>query len=626
MKIKLLILSMLFCATSVMAQTGQGEYLEAKRLFEKGEYRNAQNAFSALTTDPYFGTYSSFYFALSAYQQGNVKVAVDMWTQLQQQVPNWDKKNEITFWLAYAYFESEQFDKALNYVEKMNREEQVKIGGALIRKFITPKPLQMIKVLHDQHGENEALGRVYYEKLNDLPYSKRDFKEINRLDEKWSFASNGMSLELLPLVKKDKYRIGVLLPFVYDSTNLDLVFQNTIVMDLYQGMVLACKQLKDKGVNLELVAYDTKKSGAVTQSILNSLPPDYLDLIVGPLYAEPVKLVKAYSSENGVNMINPLSSTWEVISNNPYGYLFKPSQETMALKLAEYADKNLSNKNVMIFYEGTERDSIFAATYKEAMQQAGFSIIRYQELTQESAKEVLDELIEQKEVYYTKAEADSLLLLNSGRFIKEKRLRPADVERAEKYPYIQNNKYHPRYLPVSYDDNNRAVTYYENVLLIGKDSIGHILGATSKNFLANNLISAVETMGDSTILFGYGSWLDFTMLSYTQLERINATLVHPDYIDDSNVSYQSIKKNISSTYKIEPSLYHFLGYEMISQIGRLMKTNGVYFQRGLVNDRFYEGQVLQGIKYGTANDNQVVPLVKFEKAELKIVNKDSYEN
>ena len=625
MKIQLLFLGLFFSVVSVFAQSGQGEYLEAKRLFATAQYRTAQLAFADLVENSYFGSYASFYFGLSAYKQGNLKTAVDMWTQLQLRAPSWDKQNEVNFWLAYVYFESGQFDKGFGYLDKLDRAEKESAGNLLINKFLGKESLQTIKVLQDKYRRNEALAKIYYNKLNELQYAKRDFDEINRLDAEWNFGSNSLSMEKLPLLKKDKYRIGVMLPFLYDSNNVDQIIQNTIVMELYQGMVLGSKQLKEKGVELELVAYDTKRSERATQAILNSLPDGYLDLIVGPLYPEPVQAVKAYSSKNGINMINPLSSTSEVIVNNSYGYLFKPSQETMALKLAEYADKTMSNRNVMIFYEGTERDSIFASTYLNAVKQKGFNVIRYQELTPKSAKEVLDELIEQTEVYYTKAEADSLLLL-SGRFIKEKRLRASDVERAEKYPYIQNNKYHPRYLPVSYDDNNRAVTYYENVLLIGKDSIGHILGATAKNFLANNLISAVETMGDSTVLFGYGNWLDFTMLSYNQLERINATLVHPDYIETRTSLYNTTKKTIGTTYQTEPSLYHFLGYELISQMGRLMKSNGVYFQRGIVSDRFYEGQVFQGIRYGEANDNQVVPLVKFEKAELKIVNKDNYEN
>lgn len=624
MKIKLLILSLFLSATMAMAQTGQGEYLEAKRLFATSQYRTAKLAFAELTSDPYFGSYATFYYGLSQYKLGDIKEAVDVWLSLQQ-LSQWDKQNEVSFWLAYAYFESVQYDKALRFTDKLDKIEKKGSGSLLIKRFLSSESLQTLKVLYDQHEENETLARIYFNKLNELTYAKRDFDEIKRVSAKWDFEDSTIGLDQLPLLKKNNYRVGVMLPFLYDETNIDQILQNTIVMELYQGMLIASEHLKENGINLELQAFDTKRNGQVTQAILNSLPDGYLDLIVGPLYPEPVRLVKAYSSEKAINMINPLSSTSEVIENNAFGYLFKPSQETMATKLAEYAAKEISNKNVMIFYEGTERDSVFAATYLEKIQEAGFLVIRYQELTSASAKKVLDELIEQKEVYYTKAEADSLLQIG-GRFIKEKRLRTSDVERATRYPETQNNKNHPRYLPVSYDDNQRPIAYYENALVIGKDSIGHILGATSKNFLANNLISAVETMGDSTRLFGYGSWLDFTMVSYTQLERIGATLVHQDYIDPSSVKSETIKQAMGNAFKGEPSLYHFLGYELISQMGRLMKYNGVYYQRGLIDDRFYEGKIFEGIRYGAANDNQVVPLVKFENTELKVVNRESYEN
>jgi hypothetical protein len=396
-------------------------------------------------------------------------------------------------------------------------------------------------------------------------------------------------------------------------------------MELYQGMCLAKNDLSEAGVSLEIMPFDTKRDEKTTRNILKKVPKDYFDLIVGPLYSGPVQAVKAYSTEKSVNMINPLSSNSQVMSNSSYCYLFKPSLETRAIELAEYADSYFKNRNVLIFYERGDQDSVFAATYHMEMLKRGFNVIRHQELTAENAKGILDELIKQKEVFYTKIEADSINLLR-GRFVKPKHLKPNEVSRVLKNPNLQTDKTSQFYLPLSYDEDEKPITYYENVLVLGKDSIGHILGATSKNFLANNLISAVETMGDSTKLFGYGNWLDFTMLSYAQLERLGVELVYPDFINKNGLKYKEVCDKVLAEYKIPATTYHLQGYELMYQMGKLMNDNGAYFQNGKTGKKLRRGIIYEGLRFGEGKDNQVVPIVKFENGELKVVNSASYEN
>ena len=85
-------------------QSNQGEYLEAKRQFSLGNYQVAMQAFQPLTNDATFGEYASFYYALSALKSNQPKVAEDMWKQIQVRYPDWDKQQEVDFWMAYLAF------------------------------------------------------------------------------------------------------------------------------------------------------------------------------------------------------------------------------------------------------------------------------------------------------------------------------------------------------------------------------------------------------------------------------------------------------------------------------------------------------------------------------------------
>ncbi|MFY0601513.1 MAG: amino acid ABC transporter substrate-binding protein [Cyclobacteriaceae bacterium] len=608
-------------------QGSQAEYLEAKRLFNDGKYTSAKGAFGALTEDPNFGTYSSFYFALSAYYQGDVKLASDMWNQILSKSPKWKGKSEVLFWLAYTNLEAGDLNKGISHAESLSKvlgSEDVEQN--LYENLLGKSSIDKIEEAYSANTSNRNLAYIYTKKLLQEPYETRNFGLINQLRKKWDFEKNQLSLDDLPDLKKDSYRVGVVLPFMYDEEKPEWVIQNKVVMDLYQGMQLAAQDLDSLGIKLELFPVDTKRSKEQTTETLEQLPDSFLDLIVGPLYAEPINAAKQFSFENKVNMINPVSSNQEVIADNPYAFLFKPTYETMAKALAKKTISEVSNKNAMIFYENNTKDSLFAATYKKEIEEAGFNVVWYKELTKENAKNVLDTLIDSYLVYYTKAEADSINEL-SQRYVKERRVRKDELKRIQRFKDGKAEWDSLFHMPITIrEEDQKEVTYYEKLLNMEADSLGHVLGATRKNFMANNLISAVETFGDSTLLLGYGEWLDFTMIAYNQLQRINVTMVDPDFTDIYDPSYDLMESRFLQEFSTLPSKYHLLGYELIMSSGKLMDSYGVYFQKELRKGSYFEGEICEGLKYGSQNDNQIVPIIRFEDAQLKVVNKEFYED
>ncbi|WP_258104922.1 tetratricopeptide repeat protein [Marinoscillum sp. MHG1-6] len=615
----------------LQGQSKQAEYLEGKRMFKQGDYPSAKSYFGSLMEDKHFGNYASFYFALCALNEGDTTQALAMWKQLLVKAPNWSGEDEVLFWLAYTSFSTNSEDSGIKYSERLARKTTSDyLKKDLYAKFLYPKPIEKIQELYKTFPEDRALGAILLSKMKTQPYEMRDLRLMKELDEKLGSEETALLSEVLPMELKDRYRIGVLLPFMYDSKNIEQILQNKAVMGLYQGMISGTQELAKKKIYLDLEPIDTKRSKDEMSKALELLPSDYLDLMVGPLLSGPFEVAKEYSKNNRVNMINPVSSSSAVIGDNPFGFLFKPTYETMALALARQAIEQFNNKNVMIFYENNDRDSVFASIYKSELEQAGFKVRWYQEIDAESAKEVMDELIAEYEDYYTQEVADSIAQL-PGRFVKERRLREDELRRIKKYEAGERNWDRKFYesLPVTYNQKEEAITYYETKLKIDRDSIGHILGATSRNVLANNLISAVETMGDSTVLFGFGGykdWLDFTMLSFSQLERNGVSIVYPEFVEYWSDAYVNKKNQLANQWKVEPSIYHMIGYELTVQVGYLMNRYGKYFQNGIRNGNYFPGDIFQGLKYGLANDNQIAPIVRFEESKLKVVNKDSYED
>ena len=206
-----------------------------------------------------------------------------------------------------------------------------------------------------------------------------------------------------------------------------------------------------------------------------------------------------------------------------------------------------------------------------------------------------------------------------GRFVKDRRIRNDELKRMEKDTSFV--------LPISMDEDEEfKIVYYEEPFYMTQDSIGHILAATRSNLYANNMISTVESRRDSTKLYGYGDWLEFTMLSFSQLDRLGVALNDPEYIDFSGFNYQNLKERIITRFKTNPSINHYRGYEAIWFAGRMMHRYGKYFQVGLREGNLIEGKVFEGYKYGVTNDNQVVPVVRFKNSKLEVVNRDLYED
>lgn len=628
------ILSGLLTILSIIAfaQRDQAEYLEARRLYRQEQYREAKLAFTDLSDSEVFGKHSLFYAGLSSFQLGETSIAIDMWRQLLVRYPDWEQKREVLFWLAYANFEEEKYERGLTYASQLTGETlDIQAERDMLEKYLRTLPADSVKRLYSLNSTNKILAGILVRKLNQVPYNERDFLLIDKLISKWDFERNELTAYDLPRVRKKEYEIAIVLPFLFDGLeNPGLVMQNALVMDMYQGMLMAAEDLRIQGRPVNLTPYDTRRKEEVTRGIMAEAGMAKTDLIIGPLYAGPNEVVNAFSIENKINTFNPLSSNEEVIGDNPFSFLIRPGYETMALELAKLASEENTNPNVMIFYEDNARDSLFAAVYRNAIEKAGLQVVMFQQMNSENARQALDQLTAQYDVFLTKTEADSILLL-PARFVRERRIRYDELSRMKEEE--ERNKNRPDslrtknyFLPISYDPQQNAIVYYEKRHQISPDSIGHVLGATRSNLYANNLISALETRGDSTKLYGYGDWLDFTMLSYGQLERLEVALAHPDFIDKERFSYKDIYERIQEKYKTKPSVNHFRGYEIVWYVGTMLHRHGKYFQLDIRDGEYVPGKIFEGFRYGTRNDNQVVPVVRFKNARLQVVNKANYED
>lgn len=573
--------------------------MEAKRQLALGNYSAAKQSFKNLTTDPVFGAYASFYYAWSALKQGNDQQAYDMLRQTQLNFPKWDQNQEVGYWLGHTAFSLKKYKEGFNHIENLPAD----LKESLIERVFSALPIQELKKAYDLNPDNKYVASYLIKALKDQPYNSRDHQMLSSLSDKFDIEISYVGGEL-PLIKKQKYSIAVVLPFMFEALNdPQSVIRNSIIFDLYQGMLLAQQHLKKEDINLEIFPFDTRKSGARTQEIISSGKLKKADVIVGPLYAEPARVISDYSKDNKITMMNPLSSNDALIRDNPYSFLFQPTYVTQGRMAAKYAANTFKdNKRAYILYE-TTRDSLVASAYKAEIEAEGFLVVRYGRMNSEIARKIQSDFTEQYEVRldtgYKKEQVDSINLI-PGRYVRSRPMRSRSDG-----SIIRN------------DEGEEITEYYENKFHIKLNSIGHMFVATESNLLANNFISLGEVRTDTIGIIGYEEWLDFSTLSFDQLERLKIAFINPSYFK-TDQTYALLKADFIKSVGREPGEYHLTGYELIYQLGHLLKKNGKYFQRGLRTGEFFPGKVMEGMQYGAFNDNQVVPITKLE--DLRLVN------
>lgn len=597
----------LFClslATLSWTQSAQQKFLEAKQAYSSRNFAQAVADFTPLVADQTFGAYATFYLALSKHKLGDHKGALDAFGQLQIKHPAFKQMEEVNFWRAYLYFTVADY---VNGVQLATSFPDVETRRTLYAEFLSNQPYATLRELHNRFPADAELvtALAYTGVRTDLSDQERTF--ISSLITTTDLPS--IAGDNFPVIKKERYTVAALLPFMFDGVeNADRVMRNTLVMDLYQGMCLAADWLAQEGKHVDLLPYDTRKDKEQTVQILNDNGIKNADLIVGPLFPEPIEVVNEFSKQHRINVINPVTSNGKFFESNNLAFIHKPSYKTMARKAAEYMAATARRSEVMIYFENKSPDRELAEEYTQAIQEMGLRVTKFEPVDVVESRKILARFTHQIEQTLGITDEEAALLKYKGRLIRTR------------------SKYDAAGKLILRPDGTPDIEYYELIFTLNTDSLDHIFAATRSNVIANNFVGALEFNPDSVRLLGLSDWLDFTMLDYKQLERQRVSLIHPDFVDKNNPFYQEFQRRFEARFKRMPSTFHLLGFETVWWAGHMMHAHGKYFQNGFFNKNdfpsvFYGHEFLPG-----GNDNQRVPVVQFQDKQLKEVNISNESN
>ena len=205
------------------------------------------------------------------------------------------------------------------------------------------------------------------------------------------FRENQKKSEKFPTIKT-----AVLLPFMTDgSGNRD---EQARMVEFYEGFLMAADSLKQLGVSLDIHTYDTGKTTASINQILNKSELKDMDIIFGPAYADQVKTVADFAEKNKIRLVIPFTSKSNEVFDNPYIYQVNTPQSYLFSEVYEHYLRKFPTANVIFLDAETgdndKQDFIKGLKNELEAHQITFKELKGASITPEGMKTVVDSLRE----------------------------------------------------------------------------------------------------------------------------------------------------------------------------------------------------------------------------------------
>lgn len=161
---------------------------------------------------------------------------------------------------------------------------------------------------------------------------------------------------------------------------------------------------------------------------------------------------------------------------------------------------------------------------------------------------------------------------------------------------------------------NDAKELKKHIESIDTAKVSYVYIASAENIVAATVISALEEKNSKFPVFVPNSWLNYQIITYTQFLRRNIHFIATDYLDEKSYWMKQFKTRYKNAHGINPMNLHYAstGYEIMFYHGLKLARFGNYYLPELKGKKYESGILTSGFNYYKANNNQVVPIIKFD--------------
>ncbi|MFD2572151.1 tetratricopeptide repeat protein [Spirosoma soli] len=564
----------------------QKRYKAAVRLVQTGDYERAKSELNPLIQrDGPLAPYAHYYYALAAFREKNFNQARLMLKQLMSRFPNWQKMDDASYLFSAVCMETGQYEDALAALQRIGdpslRADVTKLEQSFIPRITE---LGRLKQLNKEFPDNRTVGLALIDLIQRTASDKDDLELSDRLTNRFGLPANASARPTSasaaspapttrpadPVTQptrssrpKGYYNVAVMFPFRVDGFDADKRLRsNQYVYDLYNGIKLAKDKLQEEGITINLFAYDVDNDANRTLELVNSPAFAQTDLIIGPLYVEPNRIVSAFANQNNMLLLNPIATSSELVANQPMSFLAQPSLARQAQKVAEQARAMGGGRRAAIYFGSARKDSLLALAYQNELKRLNYQIVDFRKLTGNGS-----------------AMASTMQL---------GAVTPA---------------------PQTATSTTPAVI-----------TLGHVFFASSNEDDGTRILDALSRRRVSAPLIATATAFDFYRSSTSTFTRRDLYLLYPDFIDNAREPVITFQESYLATRNTIPSVFASQGYDMMLFFGRQLAKNGTQLRNRMALRSDTDDYLLSGFDYTQANENQIVPIVKYQDGRFTKIN------
>lgn len=382
---------------SLQAQITPSEYLisykEAVQAYANLDYDGTIQRLTTLIKSEVsndVSPYAYYYLALSNFHNASFFQSRETLRQLFNKYPDWPKMEEAYFLYTEANFKENYFEEALTYAERLTDSLLIVEVKKMEQHYLEElKSVNQLKTLNQKFPNNFLVAKYLVARIQERPYnSKEDLQLSDLLTNRFKLNDRDKSKEKKEskvtykrIYDDESIDVGVLLPF--SLKNSRGFTQNQFAYEFYKGMEIASKGMQEEGIAIRIFGIDVGTEETDLKTYLEDKNMAMMDVIVGPLYSRPNRLIESFCKKNKIIQVHPLSNNESLVHEEKYVFLSQPSNAIQA----RAALKNLPvglERTCVIYFENTRKDSLFAATYAEQAKALGFKVLELKSIRENS--------------------------------------------------------------------------------------------------------------------------------------------------------------------------------------------------------------------------------------------------
>ena len=296
----------------------------------------------------------------------------------------------------------------------------------------------------------------------------------------------------------------------------------------YQAFMLAVDSLKKNNLSANIYVYDVTDNIQDARNIIGKPELKNADLIIGPFYDEPFKVVANFAKDKAIKIINPYIFETSTLASKSNLINIAMSPDLQIERYVAHLIKNHRDKNIIIAHNNTGYELNIFSIFKKHWENIASRDSMYFNYT---------------EVVYNR---DGLTgIINN----------------------IKKNKIN---LVLSFSNNEAFISNF-----IRKLSEIQKPDKTDDN--TPNEETANEELG-TIVLYGLPSWQKYNNLELAYLQNLNYHYFSTSFVDYTHENTVEFVKQFRDKYKSEPDVNAFMGYDIAMYFLYALNEYGNNFQ------------------------------------------------